>query len=168
MVSTGIIYSVFPLYLADLGMSTIQIGTVFSVGAVGGALGGVLMGRATDRIGRKNVLLATMVMFSTVFSIYAYATQFLQMYVAQVLEGAAWAGESTAATALIGDLTSRRTRGAGLGVYNTSSYLGWIVGPSLGGALAESLGFRLTFLLCALLNAMGLILTALFLKREIR
>jgi MFS family permease len=124
------------------------------------------MGRVTDKFGRKNALLATMLLFSIVFFVYSYATLFVQMYAAQALEGAAWAGETAAATALIGDFTAHSTRGTGLGLYGTSGYLGWIVGPIFGGALAEAAGFRSTFLICALLNVAGLVLTAAFLRQN--
>ncbi len=85
---------------------------------------------------------------------------------AQALEGAAWAGEGAAATALIGDFTAYNTRGIGLGLYGTTGYLGWMVGPISGGALAEAAGFRLTFLICSLLNAADPVLTAVFLRQN--
>jgi MFS family permease len=82
----------------------------------------------------------------------------------QALEGATWAALGTVVPALIADLASERERGAFMGVYNQTWYLGWAIGPLLGGFLADSIGFRWTFVVCAVTIAVGLTLGFRFVR----
>ncbi len=44
-------------------------------------------------------------------------------------------------------------------------YFGWIIGPGLGGFLSDTIGFRQTFILCAILILIGTMLTIKVLKK---
>jgi MFS family permease len=51
-----------------------------------------------------------------------------------------------------------------MGVYNQTWYLGWAIGPVLGGFLADVIGFRWTFIVCAATIAAGLTLGFRFVR----
>ncbi len=164
MVSSGIIYSVFALYVSDLGASVSQIGIIYTIGAVAGLISAPLFGRLSDRFGRKSIILLCTASLSAVFFLYALATTFFNVLPVQALEGATWAGLGTVAPALVADLALERERGKFMGMYNQTWYLGWAVGPVFGGFLADSIGFRWTFVACALMISGGVLLGARFIR----
>lgn len=158
MVCSGMIYSILSLFIADLGASKTQIGMIFTVGSVGGAITAPAFGKIADKAGSKRTLLASMVLFAATFLLYSLARSLLDMYVIQVLEGAAWSALGVSGVALVTDAVPRDRKGEAIGVYNMTWYLGWIVGPGLGGFLSDTLGFRKTFLLCFVLILIGIAL----------
>lgn len=160
MVCSGMIYSVFALYVEDLGATRGQIGLVFTVGAATGALAAPLFGKLSDKYGRKRILLVSMGIFALVFLLYSLVRNFFDVYLVQGMEGVAWAAMGATAVALIVDIVPGEERGAAIGMYNTTWNLGWIAGPALGGFLAETIGFRQTFLVCSVFILIGLALTA--------
>lgn len=164
MVGSGMIYSILAIYISELGASIMHIGTIFTVGAFSGAISSPLVGKLSDKIGRRKILLASMVMFTFVFMFYAFARSFVDLYYIQVVEGLAWASLTVSAVTLISDLTPKDRRGSAIGIYDATWYLGWIIGPSLGGFLAEAYGFRQTFIICSILIVAGILLTYLTTK----
>lgn len=162
MICTGMVYSVISLYMAEIGLTKSQIGSLYTFGAIAGALSSPFSGAIADRLGRKRVLLFSMALFALVFLGYAVSRHYLPLLFVQICEGLAWAAMGTAATALIADLVGEEERGKAMGIYNATWNLGWIVGPTLGGFLSESLGFTVTFLLCTGLTAIGLTLALIF------
>lgn len=165
MVCSGMVYSVMSLYIRDdLGASYTQIGLVYMVGSGSGALIAPFAGRVSDRIGRRPVLLLSMIGFTAAFALYAFIGNYVEAFFVQALEGAAWAALGVSAYAFIADITPAEERGWAMGVYGRAWYVGWIAGPLLGGYLAEHVGFRLTFLAGSCLILMGLALILLYVK----
>jgi len=157
MICTGIVYSVLSLYMNMIGLTKSQIGFLYTFGAVAGAAVSPFVGFLTDRVGRKRVLLSSMGLFSLVFFGYALTKRYAVLFLVQAGEGVAWAAMGVAATALVADRISAMHRGKAMGIYNMTWNLGWIIGPSLGGVLADRAGFHFMFFLCAGLTFLGLL-----------
>ncbi len=162
MICTGIVYSIISIYMAEIGMSKSQIGFLYTSGAVAGAIGAPFLGGLADRFGRKRVLLFSMAGFAVVFAGYALSRGYLPLMFVQIGEGFSWAAMAASTTALVADLSTEETRGKAMGIYNMTWNMGWIVGPSMGGLLADHMGFTFTFALCTGITVFGLLL-ALFL-----
>lgn len=158
MTCTGIIYSILSLYMADVGLSKSQIGLLYTSGAVAGAIGAPFLGGLADRFGRKKVLLFSMSGFALVFAGYALSRGYIPLLFVQIGEGFSWAALAASTTALVADLSTEETRGKAMGIYNMTWNVGWIAGPSLGGFMAEHMGFTFTFALCVGITIFGLIL----------
>jgi MFS family permease len=75
-----------------------------------------------------------------------------------------WAALGTASSAFIADLMPPEQRGWGMGVYQRTSSLGWILGPLIGGLLADSVGFKPMLLIGTVLAALGIPFVLLYLK----
>lgn len=156
MICTGIIYSILSLYMASLGLTKSQIGSLFTAGAVAAAISSPIWGSLSDKFGRKKILIFSMVIFAGVFLGYALSENYVHLIIIQLGEGIAWAAMGSAAVALVADMVPEKNRGKAMGIYNMTWNTGWIVGPSLGGILSDHVGFMPTFLMCTGLTVTGI------------
>ena len=168
MICTGMVYSVISLYMAEIGLTKSQIGTLYTSGAIAGAVTSPFIGAIADRLGRKKILLSSMFVFAFVFLGYAMSRSYIPLLFVQICEGLAWAAMGTSTTALIADLVTIEERGKAMGIYNTTWNLGWIAGPTLGGVLSDSVGFTITFILCTGLTIIGTTLAFIFIPSRIK
>ena len=169
MICSGLVYSMFSLYMADtLGASRSQIGLIYMVGSAVGLFFGPYIGRLADRFGRKPVILASMAGFVLIFFFYAYAQNYLLVYPIQLLEGSAWVGISAASTAYIADTIVAEKRGWAMGVYQQTLSIGWMIGPAFAGFLSDFIGFRMTFILGAILVIVGFVLIIILVREPER
>ncbi len=165
MICSGLVYSMFSLYLGEvLGAPRSEIGLIYMVGSAVGLACGPLVGKASDRFGRKPVILGSMASFAVIFVLYFRVQGYMAVYGIQILEGAAWVAIGAAVTAYIADVISEDKRGWAMGVYQQTISIGWMIGPAFGGFLSELIGFRTIFLVGALLEAVGFILVLLLVK----
>lgn len=169
MVCTGLVYSMYSLYLAEvLSAPKTHIGLIYMAGAAIGLLAGPLLGKLSDRIGRKPVILAAMGSFVLIFILYATIRSYVAVYAIQLLEGAAWVAIGATATAYIADTVVQAKRGWAMGVYQQTVSIGWMIGPAFGGFLFELIGSRYTFLLGAVLVIVGFLLVLILVKEPQR
>jgi MFS family permease len=161
------IYSIFSLYLWELGMSITQIGIVYTASSLSGIIFAPFFGKLSDRVGRKPIIILSMASFSLVFLLYALSRSFLHIISVLILEGGMWAAFGAVMPAFIADIAQERERGAYMGIYNQAWYTGWAIGPFLGGFLADSIGFRLSYLICSFVLLIGLFLVVTFVREEI-
>ncbi len=166
MVCSGLVYSMFSLYLGEvLKAPRSQIGLIYMVGSAVGLVCGPLLGKLSDRFGRKPVILGSMASFALIFVLYFQVPDYVPVYGIQVLEGTAWVAIGAAVTAYIADIISAEKRGWAMGVYQQTISIGWMIGPAFGGFLSELIGFRTIFLVGAALEVVGFVLV-LFLVKE--
>lgn len=166
MACSGMVYSILALYISELGASKTEIGMIYMTGAAVGALVSPMVGRLSDRIGRKPVMAMSMVGFTLAFAAYSLIESALYAFPIQALEGATWAAMGTVASAFIADLAPERERGWAMGMYERTWFIGWIVGPMLGGYLADNIGFRATLIIGSALTVAGLIVFILKVKES--
>jgi len=169
MICSGLVYSMFSLYMGDiLGAPRTQIGLIYMVGSAVGLIFGPLLGRVSDRFGRKPVILGAMGAFAVIFVLYFRVQGYMPVYGIQVLEGAAWVAIGASVTAYVADVITEDKRGWAMGVYQQTISVGWMIGPAFGGFLSELIGFRQIFLVGAILAAVGFVLVLLLVKEPRR
>jgi len=115
----------------------------------------------------KKVLLFSMCGFAFVFAGYALSRGYIPLLFVQIGEGFSWAALAASTTALVADLSTEETRGKAMGIYNMTWNVGWIAGPSMGGFIAEHMGFTFTFTLCTGITIFGLILAVFLIPAKI-
>ena len=143
MIASGMMYSVLPIYIAEeLGATKTQVGSLFTLGALSGAVAAYVSGRIADRYGRKPLILISQMSFAAVMLSYSLISDVVLAYPIHLLEGIAWSTLGVSAPTLIADLTRREERGEAIGVYNSTWSVGWMIGPILGGLLSDVYGFR--------------------------
>jgi DHA1 family multidrug resistance protein-like MFS transporter len=87
------------------------------------------------------------------------------MILARALEGAVSAGFYPAANAYVSDVTTPENRGAAMGYISMGNMVGFVVGPTVGGVLAQFLGIRIPFLVAAL-GAISTLIAVMVLVQE--
>ena len=161
MICTGIVYTILSIYLVDeLEFSKSTVGALFALGAGIGAILSPMIGKASDKYGRKPILLGASVAFLCVFTSYSFLTETWQYVAIMTTEGIAWVSIGTGAMAYIADVSPSKERGRSLGVYEATWNIGWVLGPLSGGILADTIGFQKTFLVGAMVIAVSIALFA--------
>ena len=155
----GLVTPIFPFYINSLGMAGIELGVLAASFAIARIFLAGPMGNISDRVGRKPILMISLVGFAFSNIVYAFAYDVPVMIAARALEGAVSAGFFPAANAFVSDMTTPKNRGTAMGYLSMGNMVGFVVGPALGGFLAQFLGIRIPFILAgiAALLTMGLL-----------
>jgi DHA1 family multidrug resistance protein-like MFS transporter len=157
-----------PLFLAELGED--QAAVVLWTGALAAVSNIVQIvvlpawGAIADRLGRKPMVIRGLFGAAAAFGLMALATQAWQLFVLRAFQGA-FASPTAPLTALAASLLPSARLSAGMGLLQTSMFLGQSTGPLLGSLVAQAVGFRWAIgsVACALL-ATGVLVA--FLVRE--
>jgi predicted MFS family arabinose efflux permease len=143
----------------DLGLSDTQLGLLGGIAfALLYASLGVPIARLADRYNRITIIAASLAVWSAVTAVCGFARNFPQLFLARVGVGMGEAGCTPPAHSLLADYHPPNRRASAIGVYSMGSPIGQLIGTVAGGWMAESLGWRMAFLV---VGAPGLILAVL-------
>ncbi|MEO8470946.1 MAG: TCR/Tet family MFS transporter [Chryseolinea sp.] len=112
-----------------------------------------IMGGLSDRYGRRPVLLASLFGFGVDYLFLAFAPTMAWLFVGRIIAGMMGASFTTA-SAYIADVSTPETRAQNFGIIGAAFGLGFIIGPMLGGFLAE-FGSRVPFMVSAGLSLLN-------------
>ena len=162
----GMILPLLPFYARRYGADAFEIGALFACYSLAQGLCAPLLGRLSDRLGRRPVLLAALAVNTAALLLFAAADSFALMFAARLLSGMAAANFSIA-QAYVADVTAPGERARGMGMIGAAFGAGFVLGPALGGALAL-LGQVAVPLGAAALCLVNLALVALRLPESLR
>jgi DHA1 family tetracycline resistance protein-like MFS transporter len=149
LLSFGIVIPILPYYSRTFGVSAFALGWLMAAYSLAQFFFAPVWGSLSDRLGRRPVLLTTILLGASSMVATALAGSFWVLLLARLLAGA-FAGNISTATAYIADVTSEENRAKGMGVIGAGFGLGFIFGPALGGVLSTtSHGFTLPILVAA-------------------
>ena len=151
--------TLFPLFGSEVvGLGPSQIGDILSLSAVTNLLivnpGGLLV----DRIGRKPVAVAGLILAGLAISAYGFFDTFVSLLVVSGVFGLASGLASIPPPTMVGDLAPPGGEGSAVGLYRTAGDLGFIVGPLLMGAVADAGAFSTGFLISGVLLGVAALL----------
>lgn len=140
-------------------------GLAVSINALTAALMAPVWGSLADRYGRKPMMVRAA--FAMIFTMggMAFVPNIFWLLVLRVLNGI-FTGYVPNATALIASQVPKDKTGYALGTLSTGLVAGNLIGPTLGGVLAEIFGIHQVFLLVGLLYLVALLLTIYFIKED--
>lgn len=147
LVAFGIVIPILPYYSKSLGASAFALGWLMAIYSVMQFLCAPLWGALSDKIGRRPVLLLTILGGACAMAATALASTYWLLFFARLLAGVFGANISTA-TAYIADVTSEKDRAKGMGLIGAGFGLGFIFGPAIGGILSVH-GYHVPILLAA-------------------
>lgn len=152
----GIVLPILPLWAEDFGASPVQIGIITASYAVMQFLVAPILGRISDRHGRRPVILVSLVGTVVAFLMIGFAQGILIIFLARVLQGAAGASYA-AAQAYVADVTEPKDRAHGMGLIGAAFGMGFLLGPAMG-ALFAMIDARTPFFVAAALALANLLL----------
>jgi len=136
MLGVGLIVPLLPLYAQDLGASGTQLGIIFAGYGISNSVFTPIIGRLSDRRGRK-IFLCIGLLFYTILSLgYVWAANVSQLTLVRLIQGVAGAMIIPIAMAYISDLSPEGEEGKWMGYANAAFFSGFGIGPLLGGTLA--------------------------------
>lgn len=144
-----------------LGISETDSGTAMLMLVVGGAVLGYPVGRLSDRISRRTVLLAGLLIYSLALALGWFATTTAGLYVVCTVLGVGYIAVQISLYALLADVTPRSRTGEFTGIMNLFVNLPQVIGMLAMGALLDRVGYGLFFTLplvatlCAFLVTLG-------------
>jgi len=165
MLGFGLILPLLPYYAETFGASDTLIGLLVASYAAAQLIGAPILGRLSDRFGRRPVLLISLVGTLLGFLLLGFANTLLILFVARILDGLT-GGNISVAQAYISDVTDARNRAKGLGMIGAAFGLGFIIGPASGGLLSQW-GYAVPAFVAAGLVTINLIMVALWLPESL-
>jgi len=157
-----------PLYVEQLGVTSHQAlsmwsGLTFSVTFLVSAIVSPMWGSLADRKGRKLMLLRASLGMAVAILLQAFATNVWQLFILRAIMGLT-SGYIPNAMALVAAQVPRERSGWALSTLSTAQISGVIVGPLLGGYMADHLGLRMVFFVTAALLMVSFTVTLLLIK----
>ncbi len=163
----GITIPVLPLFAQNqLGASAWQITMLTSVFFTAQFFAAPFLGRLSDRVGRRPVLIFSQAGTLTALLMNALAPTLFFLYLSRVIDGIT-GGNITVAQAYLSDVTDETTRTRGMGLINAAFSLGFIFGPAFGGLLAAQFGPRVPFLAAAVMSVLTILLSTFLLPESL-
>lgn len=136
LVGFGIVIPVLPLYARDFGASEITNGWLVGIYSAMQFAAGPLLGKLSDRVGRRPVLLLSLLGTSAGFFMMGAAQTLVWLFIARIIDGIS-GGNIATAQAYIADVTAPEERSKAMGLIGAAFGLGFIFGPAIGGLLTH-------------------------------
>jgi len=155
----SLILPLLPYYAATFGATAEVVGLLLGVNALTQLLGAPVLGRLSDRFGRKPLLILSLAGTVAGFLMLGLARSLAMLFASRVVDGFL-GGNISLAQAYISDVTEGKERTKGFGLIGAAFGLGFIFGPAIGGALAGGGNYALPALVAAglsLLNLLGVL-----------
>ena len=158
-IGSGMIASLLGMYSKTLGATGLQLGIIYSGISFSRAILSPPIGKLSDEKGRKAFLIFGLLAYTLISFGYIYAETAWGLIIVGLLHGAAAAFVLPIAFAYIGDITPIGKEGEYLGTFGISLFIGWAIGPILGGVIADVLGYKEAFLGMGILSFASLVIT---------
>ncbi|WP_366515774.1 multidrug efflux MFS transporter [Streptococcus gallinaceus] len=157
------------LYVEELGAPKSKVelyaGLAVSLSALASALVSPIWGRLADRFGRKPMMVRAALVMTFTMGGLAFVSNVYWLLVLRILNGV-FAGYVPNSTALIASQAPKEHSGYALGTLATGVTGGSLIGPLLGGLLAEWLGIRQVFLLVGFILLICTLMTIFLVKED--
>ncbi len=164
MIASGMVYSYLSL-LVGLRFGNDFVGLYFGIDGLVSSLLIYPLGKLSDRVGSKVVVLFGSITYALTFVLYYYATSFILLISAAIVSGTKWAAYFNSINSYVSRMSRREERATALGLLNSGIAMGWVIGPLLGAFL---LGFfTLPFMIfLAIVPIIASIIVVVFVKND--
>lgn len=170
MAGVNIVVPFLPLFVGHLvtaGPAVVRSwsGLLIAIHSLFAALLSPVWGSLSDRWGRKPMVVRACLAVAVCTFLMGYAQNVYQLLVLRILQGC-FSGFSAAALTLVASQTEETKLGYALGLLQTGQVLGVLVGPLLGGLLADLFSYRDTFRVTGLMSLAAGIAVILLVKER--
>ena len=148
--SMGALEAFLPVYaVTAAGLNVFQAGLVWGVQIVVTLIAKPLMGKVSDRWGRRPLIVAGMLLCAVPFALIPHLSGFVSLMLAGMVFGLGEAFVTSSSAAMVADFCKARHYGAAMGVFGTVFDVGHASGPIVTGLLVASLGYGPAFAMVA-------------------
>ena len=152
-----------PVFAKDMGASGIWLGLAFSGFALSQIPLMPVIGRLSDRFGKRFFLWLGLLIFAVAAAGYFWSPGYKEIVYFRVVSGIGSAMVIPTAYAYIGELAPSGHEGRYMGLFNIALIAGFGIGPLLGGIVHDALGMDATFASMGILSAFGFLVAFFFL-----
>ena len=168
---------IMPFMATMMNLSLISIGSEFNIGSkkmamidtmyiLGTVITMIPVAKLADIVNRKKILFAGLAIIIVSLLLSTISISFEMLIILRLIGGIGGATLSVVFIAMITDAFPSGKRGWAIGLYTTSIYLGLAIGPSIGGIINDTFGWRSLFLFAIPFTVVSLIALMMF-KKEI-
>ena len=136
LIGFGMIIPILPLYAKSFQAAEWQIGLLLGCYSFMQFLASPVLGYISDRVGRKPVLLVSLIGSAIGYAVMASAASLTMLFIARIIAGICGASVGTAA-AYIADITPPENRSRRMGLIGAAFGVGFVLGPAIGGILSQ-------------------------------
>lgn len=160
-----LVLPLLPFYAEHFGASELVVGVLAASYAVCQLVSGPILGRISDRVGRKPTLLASQTGTFIGFLVLGSASSLWMLFLGRIIDGLT-AGNLTIAQAYISDVTRPEERTRAFGLIGIAFGSGFLLGPAVTGELASRFGYGAPAYGAAVLSLTSILLTATLLPAK--
>ncbi len=159
MIANGALMAFLPIYGLSVGLNSGEVGLLFGIQGITSFLSKPIMGRVSDRVGRRPLIILGLLICAITFVLIPQATTLPVLLLLAAGFGFGEAVVSSSTSALVADLSELKTLGAGMGMQGTIMDIGHASGPLLAGFLIAHTSYPVAFTVIA---AIQLVAAAVF------
>lgn len=163
----GLVIPVLPTLMNELGITGTTVGYLTAAFAIAQLIVSPFAGKAADKYGRKIMIVIGLFIFGISEFLFGIGKEIEMLFFSRILGGISAAFIMPAVIAYIADITNLDTRPKALGYMSAAISTGFIIGPGIGGFLAE-FGTRIPFLFAGALGTIAAILSIILLSEPNR
>lgn len=134
LVGFGIVIPILPVYAEAFGPTALELALLMASFSAMQFVFAPILGRISDRVGRRPVLLVSMLGSAVGYVMFGFAGSMAVLLASRIIDGISGGNISTA-HAVIADITSPEERAKGMGLLGAAFGLGFICGPAISGLL---------------------------------
>jgi MFS family permease len=161
----GLVAPALPLYARTLGADYRDLGLIGAAHGLAFAALTIPLGRASDRVGRRAILVLSAIGIGAAAGLYHAAGHVAGLAAGKLIEAAAWAAFWPTLEAWVAERFGTRA-GAAMGVAYGAYAAAFVVGTSVGGFVVEAFGLRAPFALYLATAGLALVLVAVLASGE--
>jgi len=152
----SLILPLLPFYAETFDATPTAVGLLLGANALTQLIGAPILGRLSDRYGRRPLLILSIAGTVVSFLLLGWASSLEMLFLSRILDGFL-GGNISLAQAYVTDVTDEKDRARGLGFIGASFGLGFMFGPALGGRLSAGGNYGLPAFVAAALSALNLL-----------
>lgn len=160
MLGFGLIMPLLPIYARDFGATGTQLGFLTASFAIARLVTTFPGGWIADRSGRKIPIILGLFAYSVVMTLYGFSQDANQLILLRGLQGMASGVVWPIISTMVVETVVPKDRGKAIGLYEMMHFMGMVVGPGLGGILAEVFSISIPFFVCGILAFFSAVLVA--------
>jgi len=135
LIGFALIIPLLPYYAKQYQASDFVVGLLLTSYSAMSIVGAPVLGRLSDRWGRRPILVVSIFGTFLGFLLLGFANSFWLLFASRILDGIT-GGNFSVAQAYVTDVTDESSRAKGMGMIGAAFGLGFIIGPALGGTLS--------------------------------